>query len=153
MRHLLAMAVAVFAGAAVANAQVSAPPLGDLAALLDRHGYGDVRSLEAEGGALAVTARLADGRPARALVDERLGTVTEMPGRLLFVRYDAPAAPRMTFRELAALLDKTVPGGRLVELKRSQGAYEVHLRAADGKAVGMLVDVTTRRILPYHSLD
>lgn len=149
----LTLAVALLAAASAANSQPLNPPVGDLAALLDRHGYGDVRSLEADDGALAVMARMTDGRPARASVDERRGTVTAVPGRLLFVRYDEPAAPQLTFRELAALLDEAVPGGRLVELKRNQGAYEVHLRAADGKAVGMLVDLNTRKIMPYHSLD
>lgn len=152
MRTLI-LAVALLAGASPAHAQPLNPPVGELAALLDRHGFGDVRSLEAEDGGLAVMARMAGGRPARAAVDERDGTVTELPGRPLFVRYDEPAAPQMTFRDLAALLDEAVPGGRLVELKRNQGAYEVHLRAADGKAVGMLVDLNTRKIMPYHSLD
>lgn len=153
MRKLMMLAVVLLAGAPGAHAQPLNPPLGELAALLDRHGYGDVRSLEGEDGTLAVMARMTDGRPARGSVDEKRGTVTELPGRLLFVRYDEPAAPQMTFRELTALLDEAVPGGRLVELKRSQGAYEVHLRAADGKAIGMLVDLNTRKIMPYHSLD
>lgn len=152
MRTLI-LAVALLAGASAAHAQPRNPPVGELAALLDRHGFGDVRSLEAEDGTVAVMARMTDGRPARGTVDEQRRTVTEIPGRLLFVRYDEPAGPQMTFRELAALLDETVPGGRLVELKRNQGAYEVHLRAADGKALGMLVDLNTRKIMPYHSLD
>ncbi|MEW5729616.1 MAG: hypothetical protein AB1918_17430 [Pseudomonadota bacterium] len=152
MRTLI-LAIALFAGASAAHAQPLNPPVGELAALLDRHGFGDVRSLETEDGTLTVMARMADGRPVRAAIDERDGTVTEVPGRLSFVRYDEPAVRQMTFRDLAALLDEAVPGGRLVELKRNQGAYEVHLHAADGKAVGMLVDVITRKILPYHSQD
>lgn len=153
MYRLLILAVVLLTGTSAGHAQPLNPPVGDLAALLDRHGYGDVRSLEAEDGSLVVRARMVDGRPTRASVDEGRGTVTDMPEQMLFVRYHEPVAPQMTFRELAALLDYTVPGGRLVELKRTQGAYEVHLRAADGKAVGMLIDVNTRKIMPYHSLD
>lgn len=152
MRKVLMLAVPLFWAAATCAHPLN-PPLRELAALLDRHGYGDVRSLEAEQGTLTVTARMTDGRPARASVDELRGAVTEAPAQMLFVRYDEPAASQMTFRELAALLDQAVPGGRLIELKRNQGAYEVHLRTADGKAVGMLVDLNARKIMPYHSQD
>lgn len=152
MRTVLLLAVTLF-WASAAHAQPLNPPLRDLAALLDRHGYGDVRSVEAEQGTLTVMARMADGRPVRVSVDERLGTVSEVPGRLLFVHFAAPATPQMTFGELAALLDEAVPGGKLVEAKRNQGAYEVHLRAVDGRALGMLIDVNTRKMMSYHSQD
>lgn len=152
MRKVLMLAMPLI-WASAAHAQSFNPPLRELAALLDRRGYGDVRSLEVHQGTLTVIARMTDGKPVRVSVDERLGTVSEVPGRLLFVHFAEPAKPQMTFGELAALLDETVSGGKLVEAKRSQGAYEVHLRAVDGKAIGMLVDVNTRKIMPYHSLN
>ena len=153
MRTLLTMAAALVAGSTSGLAQPVNPSVGDLALLLDRHGYGDVRSLEAEDGALTVSVRLADGRPARAVVDERQGTVSEVPANMLFVSYPRAEAPQMTFRELASLLDATIPGSRLTELKRNQGAFEVHLRVPNGKAVGMLVNLNSRKIMPYHSQD
>jgi hypothetical protein len=124
-----------------------------LASLLEQGGYADIRSLVAEGGGYQVLARSADGEAVRAVVDAGRQTVEGQGGAGLFVRYAPVAASQMSFGELAGVLEGQWPGCTLVEVKRFQGAFEVHLRTADGRPMGTLVDAATRRLLPYHSAD
>lgn len=140
--------------AAPAWAGTESVPLRDIADLLSAHGCADVRSLEAEGDHLKIRARRADGRVIDAVADLRDRSVAEKTADLgPFVRYAAPAPSQMGFGELMALVESKWPASTLSEVKLHGGAYEVHLRTAAGSPVGILVDVTTRVVRTYHSID
>jgi hypothetical protein len=131
----------------------SSLPLPQLARLLVESGHGDVRSLVADGGRFQLLVRKSDGAVVRAVVDNDGRAVEETGAAGAFIRYAPLPAHQMSFADLLTMIETKWPGCALAEIKRFQGAFEVHLRAADGIPVGALVNAATRTFGPYHSLD